>query len=102
MQELASSNIRDSCSGVTIKMLNPNGRAIMGMAESAYMVPSICLPAENPAHPGLPVNRQAHPAPGIDQTRALNIKNSISEEPRQAKPCRTQRRAMDQEGSKDA
>lgn len=105
MKNLASSNIRDSYTGLTDKMLNPSGRPIMGMAESAYMAPSICLPPENPAQPGLPVPLPtAKPTlhPGIDQNGALYIKISISEEPRQAKPCGTQRRAMDREGSKDA
>lgn len=37
-----------------------------------------------------------------NQNRVLYVKNSISEEPRQAKPCRTQQRALDREGSKDA
>lgn len=36
-------------------MLNPSERPTMGMAELAHMGPSVCLPPENPAQPGLPV-----------------------------------------------
>lgn len=37
MQKLASSNVIDSYAGLTVKMLNPNGRRTTGMADSAYL-----------------------------------------------------------------
>lgn len=52
--------------------------------------------------PCAPSHSQAHPAPRHRLNRVLYVKNSISEEPRQAKPCGTHRRATDREGSKDA
>lgn len=63
MQNLASGDVTDSYAGLTVKMLNPDGRQTMGMADLVYLAWSHLLSPTRAASTAISASQSCTPHP---------------------------------------